>query len=260
MLSFVLEVPLSTKNFLFGSKGHCLKMMPKTKKAQFEQDILVMFLNAKKAWEAKDEDDEDIEEQYDRTQSYGLIPCNTNNSSKRKMKVTASSSSATTTKGKRYIRTIDTAKLDFFLFRSFNDEDFVLQCVEVKKPGRVVTQSLSNRSKLALEMKRSIDHQAVLGVQSPKCFDILVDGLVVASFAAQLDNCGIYSILELEEFSLLHGKSDLTVLPDFVLYFCWLKKLMDEDAATMAKRRRTIFGSSRLLRPAVAFPAQKSNR
>ncbi|KAI8334130.1 hypothetical protein BD560DRAFT_451240 [Blakeslea trispora] len=50
LLSFILEVPLSTKNFVFGFEDHCLKMMraellPQTKKAQFEQDILVMFLN-----------------------------------------------------------------------------------------------------------------------------------------------------------------------------------------------------------------------
>ncbi|KAI8334129.1 hypothetical protein BD560DRAFT_414720 [Blakeslea trispora] len=72
-------------------------------------------------------------------------------------------------------------------------------------------------------MKRSIDHQAVLGIQSPKCFGLLVDGLVVTSFAAQLNNCGIYSVLELEEFSLLDGKSDLGILSDIVLSFCWLK-------------------------------------
>ncbi|KAI8357360.1 hypothetical protein EDC96DRAFT_515074 [Choanephora cucurbitarum] len=310
-------------------------LLPQTRKAQFEQDILLMFLNAKKAWEAKDEDedededegdedDEDVDyqiykmtrqakkskkkeedalsrvlgaflgkfrswkevcktkevfidqhlypfldniffqdEQYDYTRSYGVIPCNTNTntSSKRKMKATASpspsSSSAAAAKTTTKSRTIDTAKPDFFLFRPSDDEEFGLLCVKVKKPGCSVTQSLSDRSKLALEMKRSIDHQAILGIQSPKCFGILVDGLVVSSFAAQLSSCGIYSVLELEEFSLLRGKSDLGILPDIVLSFCWIKNLVDEAAAMMTKRRRTTSGSSRLLRPTVALPVQK---
>ncbi|KAI8370182.1 hypothetical protein EDC96DRAFT_423528, partial [Choanephora cucurbitarum] len=70
----------------------------------------------------------------------------------------------------------DTANPDFHIFCPFEGEDFGLLCVEVKKPGRAITQSLSDRSKLALEMKRSIDNQALLGVQSSKCFGLLVDG------------------------------------------------------------------------------------
>ncbi|KAI8345317.1 hypothetical protein EDC96DRAFT_320859 [Choanephora cucurbitarum] len=197
------------------------------------------------------------DKQYDYTRSYGIIPCSSSSNykinNKGKMKATASSAT------KRSSRTIDTANPDFHIFCPFEGEDFSLLCIEVKKPGHAITQSLSGRPKLALEMKRSIDNQALLGVQSPKCYGLLVDGLVVTSFVAELTSHGLYTFLELEEFSLLRGKTDLGTLPDIVLSFCWLKNLVDEAVASTGKRRKIDSAFEKLLKPTVALPVQKNN-
>ncbi|OBZ81462.1 hypothetical protein A0J61_10489 [Choanephora cucurbitarum] len=269
LLSFVLEVPLSTKNFVFGSKDHCLKMMrselmPMTRKPQFQQDILVMFLNVKKAWEAKsseeDEDEEDEDEEEDVDYQIYLMTKKAKKSKKKEEDALSRVLAVFLNKFRNWKKDY-TAKPDFFLFCPFEGEDFGLLCVEVKKPGCTITQSLSDRSKLALEMKRSIDNQALLGVQTPKCFGLLVDGLVVTSFAAEINSHGIYTFLELEEFSLLREKSDLGILPDVVLCFCW--NLVDEAAASIGKRRKTVSDEGctpeKLLRATVALPVQKSN-
>ncbi|KAI8368657.1 hypothetical protein EDC96DRAFT_607284 [Choanephora cucurbitarum] len=154
-------------------------------------------------------------------------------------------SSEATTKT-RTSKSISSAKPDFFVSYTLKDEDFGLLCVEVKKPDASVSQSLSDKSKLALETKRAVDDQALRGIQFPKCFGLLVDGLSVSSFVCELQPSGIYTFLELEEFTLLRGKSDLSILPDVVLSFCWLKTACSKDARNLVK-------------PTVALPDKKSN-
>ncbi|KAI8051877.1 uncharacterized protein B0P05DRAFT_562202 [Gilbertella persicaria] len=101
------------------------------------------------------------------------------------------------------------------------------------------SQILSDRSKLALECKRSIDHQVSLGVRTPKCFALFVDGEMCFSFVCELTSHGIYTFVELDVFSLPRGKMDLGSLPDTVLSFCWLKELINEQMSCIYKRRKT---------------------
>ncbi|KAI8053703.1 uncharacterized protein B0P05DRAFT_306841 [Gilbertella persicaria] len=153
------------------------------------------------------------------------------------------------------------AKPDFFVFLPIDDNSFGLLCVEVKKPGTKSSQILSDRSKLALECKRSIDHQVSLGVRTPKCFALFVDGEMCSSFVCELTSHGIYTFVELDVFSLPRGKMDLGSLPDTVLSFCWLKELINEQMSCIYKRRKTnSFASlTKLVTPTVALPLKKSN-
>ncbi|KAI8368655.1 hypothetical protein EDC96DRAFT_505116 [Choanephora cucurbitarum] len=73
----------------------------------------------------------------------------------------------------RISKSICSAKPDFFVSYTLKDEDFGLLCVEVKKPDASVSQSLSDKSKLALETKRAVDDQALRGIQFPKCYGSL---------------------------------------------------------------------------------------
>ncbi|OBZ82046.1 hypothetical protein A0J61_09904 [Choanephora cucurbitarum] len=328
LLSFVLEVPLDAEQFVLGSKKCFLKKMranliPSIRKARFRQEILLMFLSVKRAWELEDKEDVDFllyemkraskeskknEEQmlshvlgatlsklknwkkeggneqdfvdqhlypfldciflqdkkYGYTQSNGLIPHANKetsffSSSSRKKKEEAEAAANSD-------ESISSAKSNFFVFYPLDNEKFGLLCVEVKKPGYTGTQSLSDRSNLALEMKRSIDTQAFYGVHFPRCLGLLVDGLSATSFVAELTSHGLYTFLELEEFSLLRGKADLGILPDTVLSFCWLKSLVDEAANMIKKKRKTApdagisaSNSYKLVKPTVAFPTKKSN-
>ncbi|KAI8368421.1 hypothetical protein EDC96DRAFT_543511 [Choanephora cucurbitarum] len=96
-------------------------------------------------------------------------------------------------------------------------ENFGLLYVEVKRPSCVATQSSNDCLQIALNMKRSVKNQDLDGIQSPRCFCLLLDGLVVISFAVELNSCEIYTFFELEEFSLLLEKAELGILLDIFL-------------------------------------------
>ncbi|KAI8378385.1 hypothetical protein BD560DRAFT_390246 [Blakeslea trispora] len=144
---------------------------------------------------------------------------------------------------------------------SSENDSFGLLCVEVKKPGAKSSQVLSDRAKLALECKRSIDHQVSLGVRTPKCFALAVDGEKCSSFVCELNSHGLYTFVEFDNFWLPRGRTDLGSLPDTVLSFVWIKNLIDDQISCIYKRKRTGSSTSlaKLVKPTVIFPFKKTS-
>lgn len=66
---------------------------------------------------------------------------------------------------------------DFCILYEYNGNDVGLVAVEVKLPKAKISQVLSDRSKLALEMKRMVDEQVLQGFRNPISFGLLVEGI-----------------------------------------------------------------------------------
>ncbi|KAI8369881.1 hypothetical protein EDC96DRAFT_543045 [Choanephora cucurbitarum] len=80
-------------------------------------------------------------------------------------------------------------KPDFCVMHKFQGINVGLLAIEVKLPDVCSSQALSDRSKLALELKRMVDQQVISGSRDPKSFGVLVEDrpTTLALQASQID-------------------------------------------------------------------------
>ncbi|KAI8084182.1 uncharacterized protein B0P05DRAFT_635919 [Gilbertella persicaria] len=119
-------------------------------KKQFEHEILVMFIDLKTQWELEQEEKEGRSNDGNDDDDIMMRE----------------------EKDVQYLQ----YQMSRYAKKSKKEEEDAL------KPGTKSSQILSDRSKLALECKRSIDHQVSLGVRTPKCFALFVDDRLSKNF------------------------------------------------------------------------------
>ncbi|KAI8364967.1 hypothetical protein BD560DRAFT_448361 [Blakeslea trispora] len=100
-------------------------------------------------------------------------------------------------------------KPDFCVMYEFQGNNVGLLAIEAKSPDACSSQALSDRSKLALELKRMVDQQIILGSRDPK----------------------------LKRLSLLKSDDDLMLIPDLVLMF--MGRAINDSIARFTKKQKT---------------------
>ncbi|KAI8390122.1 hypothetical protein BD560DRAFT_429921 [Blakeslea trispora] len=139
-------------------------------------------------------------------------------------KITLSNAEPSSSNGKDVCKSLMS---DFCVFYEHNGNDVGLLAIEVKLPEARSSQVLSDRSKLALELKRMIDEQLQQGFKDPISYGILVEGYKCSVVACFLETCGIYVYAEQEEFSLMRNENDFGLLPNITLCLLRIRKGMD---------------------------------
>ncbi|KAI8367296.1 hypothetical protein BD560DRAFT_424674 [Blakeslea trispora] len=114
-------------------------------------------------------------------------------------------------------------KPGFCIMYELKGEKVGLLAIEVKFPDARSSQVLSDRSKLALELKRMVDQQVGLGSRRPQSFGVLVEGFDCTFFSCSLHQSGCYMFGELQRLSLVKNDNDLMLIPDLVLMFMKMK-------------------------------------
>ncbi|KAI8330399.1 hypothetical protein EDC96DRAFT_569156 [Choanephora cucurbitarum] len=130
-------------------------------------------------------------------------------------------------------------KPDFCVMYDFQGENVGLLAIEVKLPNARSSQVLSDRSRLALELKRMIDQQVLLGSRKPESFGVLVEGFECTFFSCSLHQSGCYVFGELQRLSLPKSDDDLMLIPDLVLAFMKMKRAMKDSIAQLRKKQKT---------------------
>ncbi|KAI8360747.1 hypothetical protein EDC96DRAFT_513318 [Choanephora cucurbitarum] len=148
-------------------------------------------------------------------------------------------------------------KPDFLVTYEYKGCDVGLLAVEVKPPNACSSQTLSDRSKLGLELKRMVDEQVVQGSFEPKSFGILVEGFECTFFTCTLEKSGCYLYAELDRKNLLQSSGDLMLLPDLVCVLCRVKTEMVEAKNKLIKKQKTSGeGLRALIKPTVGLPTK----
>ncbi|KAI8335994.1 hypothetical protein EDC96DRAFT_579040 [Choanephora cucurbitarum] len=145
---------------------------------------------------------------------------------------------------------------DFCILYEYNGNDVGLVAVEVKLPKAKISQVLSDRSKLALEMKRMVDEQVLQGFRNPISFGLLVEGYECSVFCCFLNDCGVYVFAEQETFSLLRNESDFGLLPKITLAFIKMRKGVDALVNQLNKKAKAETSASleAKIKPTVGLP------
>ncbi|KAI8324825.1 hypothetical protein EDC96DRAFT_550401 [Choanephora cucurbitarum] len=156
-------------------------------------------------------------------------------------RIPLSDSSLSASKGK------DTCKMlkpDFCIMHEYQGEKVGLLAIEVKLPSATSSQSLSDRSKLGLELKRLIDQQVAQGSFEPRSFGVLIEGFECILFSCTLHESGCYLFSEVEKLWLPRSGNDMVLVPDLVRAFLRFKFAMVEAISKLHKKPRSEAQSS----------------
>ncbi|OBZ86088.1 hypothetical protein A0J61_05862 [Choanephora cucurbitarum] len=149
---------------------------------------------------------------------------------------------------------------DFCILYEYNGNDVGLVAIEVKLPKAKISQVLSDKSKLALELKRMVDEQVQQGFRNPISFGLLVEGYECSVFCCFLDDCGVYVFAEQDTFSLLRNENDFGLLPKITLAFIKIRRGVDALVGQLNKKPKAEPSASlkAKVKPTVGLPVQKS--
>ncbi|KAI8352882.1 hypothetical protein BD560DRAFT_408617 [Blakeslea trispora] len=152
-------------------------------------------------------------------------------------------------------------KPDFCVMHEFQGSNVGLLAIEVRLPGACSSQALSDRSKLALELKRMIDQQVISGSRDPKSFGVLVEGFECTFFSCSINDSGSYVFGEVEKRFLLKNDDDLMLIPDLVLVFMKLKRAMNDSIAQLMKKQKAEQSTvlTHLIKQTVELPTKASS-
>ncbi|OBZ85387.1 hypothetical protein A0J61_06562 [Choanephora cucurbitarum] len=114
-----------------------------------------------------------------------------------------------------------------------------LMAIEVKLLSATSSQSLSDRSKLGLELKRLIDQQVPQGSFEPRSFGVLIEGFECILFSCTLHESGCYLFSEVEKLWLPRSGNDMVLVPDLVRAFLKFKFAMIEVIGKLHKKPKS---------------------
>ncbi|KAI8371086.1 hypothetical protein BD560DRAFT_396051 [Blakeslea trispora] len=151
-------------------------------------------------------------------------------------------------------------KPDFCIMHDFRGDFVGLLAIEVKLPNAASSQTLSDRSKLGLELKRLVDQQVIKGSLEPKSFGVLVEGFECTVFSCCLEKSGCYLFVEVEKLWLLRSCNDMMLVPDLVRVFLRVKAAMTEAIGRLYKKPKAEGSTSLrgLVKQTVGLPTHKN--